>query len=109
LVKGAIYGFLIGLALAIIFIPDTITRVEGNATTIYTLSIREYLFKLLRFAVIAGLATTIVVWIRDYYLGPRKSGEPGFLNGFVKSFVIVLAIIMLAFLGFTLIMHFISS
>ena len=41
LVKGAIYGFLIGLALAIVFIPDTITRIDANVTTIYSIPIRE--------------------------------------------------------------------
>ncbi|OAB26806.1 hypothetical protein PMSD_24730 [Paenibacillus macquariensis subsp. defensor] len=103
LVKGAIYGFLIGLALAILFIPDTITRVETNVTTSYSISMREYSLKLLRFAVKTSLATTVVLWIREFYLGPRKKGEPSFLIGFVKSFAIVFALIILVVVAISLI------
>jgi hypothetical protein len=111
LVKGAIYGFLIGLALAIIFIPYTITRVETNVinvTTSYSISIREYLLKLLRFAVKTSLATTVVLWIREFYLGPRKKGEPSFLIDFVKSFTIVFALIILGVLALSLVAYFIG-
>jgi len=108
LVKGAIYGFLIGLALAIIFIPDTIISVETNVTTSYSISIREYLLKLLRFAVKTSLATTVVLWIREFYLGPRKKGEPSFLISFVKSFAIVFALIILGVLAFSLVTYFIG-
>lgn len=109
LVKGAIYGFLIGLALAIIFIPDTITRVETiNVTTSYSISIREYLLKLLRFAVKTSLATTVVLWIREFYLGPRKKGEPSILIDFVKSFTIVFALIILGVLALSLVAYFIG-
>lgn len=108
LIKGALYGFLIGLALAIIFIPDTITRVESNMISSYSIPIREYLLKLLRFAVKTSLATTVVLWIREFNLGTRIKGEPAFLSGFVKSFIIVFVLIILVFMAFSLITYFIS-
>ncbi|WP_336773537.1 hypothetical protein [Paenibacillus sp. MMO-58] len=107
LVKGALYGFLIGLALAIVFIPDTITHVEANVTTSYSIPMREYLLKLLRFAVKVSLATTVVLWIRDFYLGPRNNNEPSFLYGFIKSFAIVFILIIMVLLAFSLVSYFI--
>ena len=108
MVKGAIYGFLIGLALAIIFIPDTITRVNGNISSSYSIPIWDYLLKLLRFSAKISLATTVVLWIREYYIGPRKKGDPSFLIGFIKSFAIVLGLIILVVMAVSLISYFIS-
>lgn len=108
LVKGAIYGFLIGLALALVFIPDTITRIDSNMTTIYSIPIREYLFELLRFAVKTSLATTLVLWIRESYTGSRKKGEPSFVIGFIKGFVIVFVLIILVLIVLSLVTIFIS-
>ncbi|MCQ6562753.1 hypothetical protein [Paenibacillus mendelii] len=107
MVKGAIYGFLIGLALAIIFIADTITHVESGVSTSYTIPMREYVLKLLRFSVKASLATTVVLWIREIYLGPRKEGEPSFIIGIVKSFVIVFALIILVLMAISAVTNFI--
>jgi hypothetical protein len=106
-VKGAIYGFLIGLALAIVFIPDTIKHVDTNVSTTYSIPIREYLLKLLRFAVKVSLATIVVLWIRDYYLGPRQKSEPSFIFGFIRSFAIVFVLIILVLLAFSLVTYFI--
>lgn len=107
LVKGALYGFLIGLALAILFIPDTITTYTNSTSSVsYDVPMRDYLLQILRFSVIASLVTTVALWIREYYLGPHKKGEPSFFKGFFKgfaSFFIGFAIVFLLLLAFTII------
>ncbi|WP_438351218.1 hypothetical protein ACP8HI_11575 [Paenibacillus sp. FA6] len=79
LVKGSIYGFIVGLALAIIFISDS----QGGITG-YPIPMREYILKLLRFSVKISLATTVFLWLKGMYWDPRKMGKSSFITDFVQ-------------------------
>ncbi|WP_282938326.1 hypothetical protein [Paenibacillus sp. RC67] len=92
LVKGGLYGFIIGLFLAILFCADRVTvHVSASSTTMELLTMREYVLKLLRYSCGFSLGTVAVLWLQDWMKrDPRDKQEPSFVVGFLKAFFIVL-------------------
>lgn len=103
LVKGGIYGFIVGLMLGILWCPDQITtHGMGGATTTILLPIREYVFKVLRIACLCSLGTVVSVYGREWYARSQQGGQggnrtaPSFWSGFMKSFLFVLGVLLIA-------------
>ncbi|WP_028551336.1 hypothetical protein [Paenibacillus sp. UNC451MF] len=96
LVKGGVYGFIIGLFLAILFCADRVTlHVSASSTTIELLTMRDYVLKLLRCACGFSLGTVAVLWLQDWMKrDPRDNQEQSFAVGFLKAFFIVLGVII---------------
>ncbi|MCZ8521250.1 MULTISPECIES: hypothetical protein [Paenibacillus] len=99
LVKGAVYSFLLGACLAILFIPDskTITAANGSISTTTMIPVAEYLIQVVRFAVKVMFGTLIALWLLDLWRLDR--GEMyAFAAGMVKSFIVVSLFIVLVVL-----------
>ncbi|WP_442602647.1 hypothetical protein [Paenibacillus sp. KN14-4R] len=95
LIKGAIYGFIIGLCLAILFISDTETvNHTQNTRTIIELPLRTYILKILRFAIASSFAVVIGLGL-VHLLQSKENGGESFLRGYVKSFVVTLVAIVI--------------
>ncbi|MCR8636032.1 hypothetical protein [Paenibacillus radicis (ex Xue et al. 2023)] len=105
LVKAGIYGFIVGLFLAILFCTDTVTTQPGRGFySSEALPMREYILTLLRFAIKLSLGTVVAVWVYERFLRtPDDEPEPSFWSGFFKAFFIVLALIMVGTLLFSVI------
>jgi hypothetical protein len=94
LIKGALYGFVIGLFIAILYYPDVKKYVEMNGATIIHVPMREYIFQVLRFSIRASLAAIAAVGLMEVFK-IRKSNSAEFLKEIIKSFVIAFVIIMI--------------
>jgi hypothetical protein len=92
--KTALYSFIIGLAIAILYVPDTTTLHQAGGTTTSALPLRDYLLKLLRLAITVSSAATIVMWVRECYKTKDYDGQgiADFVVSFAKGFVTVLAL-----------------
>jgi hypothetical protein len=90
--KTALYSFFIGLAIAILYVPDATTLHQAGGTTTFTLPLRDYVLKVLRLAITISLAATIVIWVRESYKGASGQGFAEFAVSFVKGFITVLAL-----------------
>ncbi|MCS7459536.1 hypothetical protein N0M98_05230 [Paenibacillus doosanensis] len=100
LVKGGLYGFVIGLLLALLFCSDKETvRQAGNVIASRDLPMRDYILKLLRYAAGCSLGTAAVLWLREWIERDGAAGrEPSFWAGYFKAFFVVLAIIIVLML-----------
>lgn len=68
--KGAIYGFFISLALAILFVKYKIkTPFPGGYSSEYV-PVYDYVISLLRYSVVGALAGGVVGWI----IGSKQNG-----------------------------------
>ncbi|WP_079911139.1 hypothetical protein [Paenibacillus sp. 32352] len=96
LVKGGLYGFIIGLFLAVLLCDDQVTVSRSASSTVTELlPMREYVLKLLRWACGASLGTVAVLWVRDWLdRDPGRKQEPSFIVGFLKAFFVVIGVIV---------------
>lgn len=96
LVKGGLYGFIVGLFLAILFCADQVTVHESAVSkTTELLTMREYVLKLLRYACGISLGTVAVLSLQEWMKrDPRDKQEMSFVGGFFKAFFIVLGVII---------------
>ncbi|TDF94514.1 hypothetical protein [Paenibacillus piri] len=96
LVKSGVYGFIIGLFIAIWICPDTIRNPSfGGGYSIEAVPMRDYILTVLRFAIKLSLGTVAAVWLYNrFWKTPADGGEPSFWYGFFKAFFIVLGIII---------------
>ncbi|AEI43952.1 hypothetical protein [Paenibacillus mucilaginosus] len=85
LVKGAVYSFVIGICLAILFIPEWES---------FRMPLREYVFRVLRFGIMAMFGTVIALWLLGT-AGMQRGEIYEFVAGVVKSFVVVSLFIVL--------------
>jgi magnesium-transporting ATPase (P-type) len=105
LIKALAYSFILALMFAVIYYPDTIKRMDGAGSySIRELSVREYLFIILRFAIKIALCTLVVAWI---WLLTRKPETEGvrITNGFIKSFLFSFILFIAVFVIVMLISH----
>ncbi|GIP39285.1 hypothetical protein J31TS4_25650 [Paenibacillus sp. J31TS4] len=100
LVKGAVYGFLIGLFLAVLYVDDSVQVVgSGGGWTSIQLSSRSYLIALLKPAIRLSLVTVGVLLASEWYA--RRSGRlTSFLGDFAFAFaaVLLLSVVILPLL-----------
>lgn len=62
LVKSAIYGFLLGLAIMILFVTD-VDHALSNPNTTYYLSTSDYIIKIIRYTIIFTFGVMILTLI----------------------------------------------
>ena len=68
--KWAIYGFLISLALAVLFVKYKVnTPFDGGYSTVYV-PVYDYIVSILRYSVLGAIVGVFVGWI----IGKRKKG-----------------------------------
>lgn len=63
LVKSAIYGFIFGVAISILLVPDKITLHRGDLVTITDVNKWDYIISILRHSITVSLIVTIAVAI----------------------------------------------
>ncbi|PYI54301.1 hypothetical protein [Paenibacillus flagellatus] len=98
LVKGGVYGFLIGLLVGVVLFPDTETTryISGIREVTYE-PLRAYIIKLIRFSSLLSLFTMAGIWVKDYFvLTNKKTGLIEFIKGVLLSFMIGLVLILAA-------------
>lgn len=98
LIKAGIYGFIIGLLIGVVLFPDkeTIKFASGVKEITYE-PMRVYLMKLIRFSALLSLFAVAGVWLKEkLVITNGKTGFVQFIRGWVLSFVLVLAVILLA-------------
>jgi hypothetical protein len=104
LIKTFVYSFCLALLVAIIYYPDTIKHIDGAGSySIRELSIREYLFIILRFSIKIALSTLVVVWIWLLKTAPETEGvsfTKGLIKTFLLSFILFIAVFAIAMLIF---------
>jgi len=105
LVKGGIYGFIIGLFLAVLFISNEVEVRQGSSMfTAVQLPMSVYIIKLLRFACGVSLGTAAWLWLNDWMKRDQSERpEPSFWSGVIRSFLIVLGVIILLLIVVSLI------
>jgi hypothetical protein len=105
LVKAGLYSLILALLFAVIYYPDIQPIAIGNGSFSSTeLSMREYLFKIIRFSIKISLATLVVVWIWELKKLPGSKGYD-FIGGFIKSFVVSLVLFVFIFWIIGMISH----
>ncbi|MFE5322511.1 hypothetical protein ACFQ88_27910 [Paenibacillus sp. NPDC056579] len=103
LLKGGIYGFIIGLLIAILFVSDEFVYRSGALAGAVQYPMREYIVKLLRVASGFSLAAVAGVWFHEWMRRDKQEQEgPSFWGGFLKSFLIVLGCIIVLLLAASL-------
>jgi hypothetical protein len=103
LIKTLVYSFGLALLFAIIYFPDTIKHIDGAVVTTRELSIREYLFIILRFSIKIALSTLVVVWLWLLKKSPETDGvsfTKGFIKSFLLSFILFIAVAAIGMLIF---------
>ncbi|CDN41970.1 MULTISPECIES: hypothetical protein [Paenibacillus] len=96
LLKTALYTFLLGLALGLLLVPDSVTQISGRVKSVAELPLRDYILNLLRFAVriaLAGLALG-AIW---KWSGREPQEGPSFARSYVKGFAMTAAAIAVLF------------
>ncbi|WP_426446546.1 hypothetical protein ACP26L_22495 [Paenibacillus sp. S-38] len=88
LVKGAVYSFLLGICLAVLFTP---------AEDSIGMPMREYIIRILRFGIMAMFGTLIALWLLGLE-SMQRSEVYEFIAGMLKSFVVVSLFIALVVL-----------
>lgn len=89
MIKAVIYSFISALLLGTLLYSDvkSITY-NDNVTTTFIIPLREYIFKLIRFATVISIITVAL------YLGFKWKSQLEFLKNF-KGFVVVLVVILI--------------
>ncbi|WP_248926271.1 hypothetical protein [Paenibacillus hamazuiensis] len=101
LVKGAVYSFVLSFLLGLLVFPDTDTVHTGSVVETRIILMREYLFEVIRFSIKMMFGTIVVIWLFHMFKF-EKSEALQFISGFVKSFVIVFALIILVVVLFSI-------
>jgi hypothetical protein len=104
LIKTLVYSFCLALLVAFIYYPDTIKHIDGGGSYSTTeLSIREYLFIILRFSIKIALSTLVVVWLWLLKKTPETEGvnfTKGLIKSFLLSFILFIAVAAIGMLIF---------
>jgi hypothetical protein len=91
--KSIIYSFVVGIFIAILYYPDVEVIQSNGVFTSYTVPLREYIFKVIRFATYCSIIATGVVVLSKW-----KEGLEFFKNylmGFIITLVIMTVVIFL--------------
>jgi hypothetical protein len=103
LLKGALYSFAISILLGLVIFPDTQTTITGaGLSQVREVPLREYFFKLARFASLLTLGTLLFIWLKhSFVLTDQKTSLRQFMKGVVVSFAVVLFLILICSFVFT--------
>ncbi|WP_026691080.1 hypothetical protein [Alteribacter aurantiacus] len=86
IVKSAVYGFFLTLALAILFVDYRV--VEGPTMTY--VPVYDYVIGILRYSIIGSLIGAVVGW-RVWRMGVKKEGKTYYVEVFAAVFVLAMA------------------
>ncbi|KRE41693.1 hypothetical protein [Paenibacillus sp. Soil522] len=86
--KSIIYSFVVGIFIAILYYPDIQVIQSNGVFTSYTVPLREYIFKVIRFATYCSIIAAGVVVLSKW-----KEGFE-FLKNYLKGFIITLVIMI---------------
>ncbi|WP_198520873.1 hypothetical protein [Alteribacter populi] len=88
--KSAIYGFLLTLGLAILFVDYKETYSNGSSVVTTYVPVYDYVISLLRYSVVGSFIGLVVGWWHQKSK-VKKEGKSYYLEVFVAVFVLAIA------------------
>ncbi|WP_274648717.1 hypothetical protein [Paenibacillus humicola] len=102
LVKTAVYSFIFGLMLGLLYYKNINSFSAGLDTVSQDAPLQQYILQVLRFAVKMTFATVASVWIME---AARITAVDSYeyLLGFLKSFAVLFMLVLIGFAVLTVI------
>ncbi|GFN30274.1 hypothetical protein [Paenibacillus xylaniclasticus] len=96
-IKTGIYSFIIGLLTGLVWVKDEYRVVQDIGVYVpIAKPMKQYVLEVLRFAAIVTLASLAIQTVVQLAARRQPDDSFSFTRGFVKSFIIVFALIVIA-------------